>query len=101
MTQMNLHKTSRQPTGCVLLMVTEPAWAILRVWRRTAVTSPWSPVPKASSLLRSGPTIRGDRSGLTIRCRIRLQPSKLPRPPRARKTPQQKLQDLRSLFDRD
>jgi hypothetical protein len=113
MSKMNLHNslTAKALLGAIaLLMVTEPAWAILGVWRRTAVTvavvssaesqkaasSAAAATANANAANEAAAAAAAQQSAAASAAAAQQAAASAAHP---QKTPQQKLQDLQSLYD--
>lgn len=113
MTKMNLHKSlaAKSLLGVIaLLMVTEPAWAILGVWRRTAVTvavvssaesqkaaaSAAAATANANAANNAAAAAAAQQSAAASAASAQKAAASAAHP---QKTPQQKLQELQSLYE--
>jgi hypothetical protein len=109
MSKMNLHKSHAAKsllTVIALLMVTEPAWAILGVWRRTAVTvavvssaesqKAAAATANAAAANNAAAAAAAQQSAAASAAAAQQAAASAAHP---QKTPQQKLQDLQSLYD--
>lgn len=110
MTKMNLHKSlaARALLGVIaLLMVTEPAWAILGVWRRTAVRTAVvvgsvsaADAARASAAnanaAAANEAAAAQQSAAASAAAAQQAAASAAHP---QKSPQQKLQELQSLYD--
>lgn len=113
MTKMNLHKSlaAKVLLGVIaLLMVTEPAWAILGVWRRTAVrtavvvgTVSSADAARASAANANAAAANeaaaaaaAQQSAAASAAAAQQAAASAAHP---QKSPQQKLQELQSLYD--
>jgi hypothetical protein len=113
MTKLNLHKSLAAKTllaVIALLMVTEPAWAILGVWRRTAVRTAVvvgsvssADAAKASAAnanaaaaSEAASAAAAQQSAAASAAAAQQAAASAEHP---QKTPQQKLQELQSLYD--
>jgi hypothetical protein len=120
MSKMNLHKSlaAKSLLGVIaLLIVTEPAWAILGVWRRTAVTvavvssaeSQKAASSAAAATANANAANANANAAKDAAAAATAQQSAAASAAAAQqaaasaahpqKTPQQKLQDLQSLYD--
>jgi hypothetical protein len=113
MSKMNLHKSLAAKsllTVIALLMVTEPAWAILGVWRRTAVrTAVVVGSVSAADAARASAANANAAAANEAAAAAAAQQSAAASAASAQKaaasaahpqkTPQQKLQELQSLYD--
>jgi guanyl-specific ribonuclease Sa len=109
MSKMNLHKSLAAKSllsVIALLMVTEPAWAILGVWRRTAVTvavvssaesqKAAAATANAAAANNAAAAAAAQQSAAASAASAQKAAASAAHP---QKTPQQKLQELQSLYD--
>jgi hypothetical protein len=106
MTKLNLHKSLAAKTllaAIALLMVTEPAWAILGVWRRTAVTvavvssaERQKAASTAAAASEAASAAAAQQSAATSAAAAQQAAAAAANPP---KSPQQQLKELKSLYD--
>jgi hypothetical protein len=113
MTKMNLHKSvaAKVLLGAIaLLMVTEPAWAILGVWRRTAVrtavvvgsvsaanaSQAAAANANAAAASEAASAAAAQQSAAASAAAAQQAAAAAANPP---KTPQQQLKELQSLYD--
>jgi hypothetical protein len=109
MSKMNLHKSLAAKsllTVIALLMVTEPAWAILGVWRRTAVTvavvssaesqKAAAATANAAAANNAAAAAAAQQSAAASAAAAQKAAAAAANPP---KSPQQKLKELQSLYD--
>jgi hypothetical protein len=114
MSKMDLHKShTARALLCViaLLLVTEPAWAILGVWRRAAVTTAVVTTSVATQEAAANANANASKaaaasaqSAANASAAAAQQSAAAAQQAAAaaahpQKTPQQKLQDLQSLYD--
>jgi hypothetical protein len=113
MTKLNLHKSLAAKTllaVIALLMVTEPAWAILGVWRRTAVRTAVvvdsvssADAAKASAANANAAAANEAAAAAAAQQSAAASAAAAQQAAAAaanpQKTPQQKLQELQSLYD--
>jgi|WetSurMetagenome_2_1015567.scaffolds.fasta_scaffold366703_2 hypothetical protein len=117
MSKMNLHKSpaAKALLGVIaLLLVTEPAWAILGVWRRTAVTvavvssAESQKAASSAAAQQSAATAAAQQSAAAAAAQQSAAASAAAAQQAAaaataaahpQKTPQQQLQELQSLYD--
>jgi hypothetical protein len=114
MSKMNFHKSlaAKSLLGVIaLLMITEPAWAILGVWRRTAVTvavvssAESQKAASSAAAQQSAATAAAQQSAAAAAAQQSAAASAAAAQQAAaaaahpQKSPQQKLQDLQSLYD--
>jgi hypothetical protein len=114
MSKMNLHKSLAAKSllaAIALLMVTEPAWAILGVWRRTAVTvavvssAESQKAASSAAAQQSAATAAAQQSAAAAAAQQSAAASAAAAQQAAasaahpQKSPQQKLQELQSLYD--
>ena len=109
MSKMNFHKSlaAKSLLGVIaLLIITEPAWAILGVWRRTAVTvavvSSAESQKAASSAAAATANANAAKDAAAAAAAQQSAAASAAAQQAAahpQKSPQQKLQDLQSLYD--
>jgi len=106
MSKMNLHNSlpAKALLGViVLLMVTEPAWAILGVWRRAAVrtavvaTSVSAANANSAAAANEAASAAAAQQSAAASAAAAQQAAAAAAHPQ--KTPQQKLKELQSLYD--
>jgi len=106
MSKMNLHNSlpAKALLGViVLLMVTEPAWAILGVWRRaamrTAVVATSVSVANANSAAAANEAASAAAAQQSAAASAAAAQQAAAAAAHPQKTPQQKLKELQSLYD--
>ena len=106
MSRMNLHNSrpAKALLGViVLLMVTEPVWAVLGVWRRTAVrtavvaTSVSAANANAAASANEAASAAAAQQSAAASAAAAQQAAAAAAHPQ--KSPQQQLQELKSLYD--